>query len=163
LDVVKLGMSMKDYIADLIAMGVDEAGLLSIPRSASEWARKGREASVEFGVDDASTRLMQAVKAIEPHLEPIKQRWLERKKTDGVPKPEPGTKKVRVATRVDTPEMLLARQHWSRFKKKIKARPALADFYKHIVAWIPRDPTTRGHLYYRPPGGGELCPFWLTE
>ena len=144
-------------------MGIDEAVLLAIPRIAAEWAQDGSAASAEFGIDNASEALMNLARALKPILEPIKKRWLTAKsvKKGSVQKRE--KQAVRVEVDVDTREMELARQHWKRFKAKIKARPALSAFYDHIIDWIPRDPTARGHLYYRPPGGGEFCPFWLTE
>lgn len=160
------GLDLGQAVHGITEMGVDEAVMLSIPRIASEWAKEGeKKASAEFGIDDATERLMNLVRDLKPVLEPIKQRWLTKKNGGNNPESNAtrGKKGVRVTIGTDTREMELARQHWSRFKKKIKARPALENFYDHMIAWIPRDPTAKGHLYYRPPGGGEFCPFWLTE
>lgn len=146
---------------------IDEAILLSIPQVAMKWAGNKYEAAGEFGVEDAAGELKRLVAELKPILEEIKHRWLARKRAEqGSVKQQgqsKGRKAVRVAKGIDTKEMILARQHWKRFIKKIKARPALADFHKHVVQWMPRDPTTRGHLYYRPPTGGEFYPFWLTD
>jgi hypothetical protein len=159
------GLDLKQAVHGITEMGVDESVMLSIPRIASEWAKKKQDASAEFGIDNATERLMNLIRDLKPVLEPIKQRWLTKKNAGN--NSEPNSKRVKKGVRVsmgtDTREMELARQHWSRFKKKIKARPALASFYDHMNAWIPRDPTAKGHLYYRPPGGGEFCPFWLTD
>jgi len=157
------GLNLEQAIKGIIDMGVEERVLLSIPGVASAWAKDGQGASVEFGIDDASSKLMKLVRELKPVLEPVKARWLKAKAgSEGVTR-QKGKKTVRVTMADDTREMELARQHWARFKKKIKARPALSHFYKHIVEWVPRDPSTRGHLYYRPPTGDDLCPFWLTE
>jgi hypothetical protein len=79
----------------------------------------------------------------------------------GAPKTNSG--KQRVARGVDTPELALARQHWSRFKKSIRKRPSLVNFYDHMIQWVDRSPTAKGHFHYRAPDGGQLCPFWLTD
>jgi hypothetical protein len=161
LDTIKLRESISGYIGELVNMGVDEIALLSIPKIAAEWACKGDQAREVFGGHNVSERLMEAVKAIKPHLAPIKEKWLG---MENAKKPGGKVKKgIRVALRQDTDEMVLARQHWSRFKAKIKARPALKAFYDHMTDWIDRSPTARGHLYYRPPGGGEFYPFWNTQ
>lgn len=168
LDILKHRDSISQYMKELVAMGIDEAGFLSIPKIAAEWTKKGAKAEIEFG-EGARDRLSMVVNALQPHLNPIRERWLARKQAGGEGKVKSGKRGVRVALREDTPEMKLARQHWKRFKEKIKARPALMDFYTHMAGpngddgWIDRGPTARGHLYYRPRGGGELCPFWLTE
>lgn len=167
LDTVKFKDSIPLYIRQLIEMGVDEFGLLAIPKVASEWAGKGDKAGERFGRENPSEKLMEAVKAISPYLAPIKQKWLAQKKSATKKIDEtisaPPKKKIRLALRTDTKEMQLARAHWKRFKSKVKARSALKDFYAHMAQWIDRSPTARGHLYYRPPGGGEFYPFWLTE
>jgi CheY-like chemotaxis protein len=158
------GLDLGEAVKGIVTgMGVDEAVLLSIPRVAAEWARDGQAASAEFGIEHASEALSNLIRELKPLLKPIKQRWLEKKRAPKGDAPKRGKEAVRVTVAADTREMELARQHWKRFKAKTKARPALAAFYDHIIAWIPRDPTARGHLYYRPPGGGEFCPFWLTE
>lgn len=157
---------LNDAFKGIAEMGVDEKVLLSIPRVAANWASKGNDADAEFEIDNAPDALMALVRKLKPILEPIKNRWLAEKKSatgEGKPSGKRGKATVRVAVDVDTNEMELARQHWFRFKAKIKARPGLKTFHEHVINWIPRDPTARGHLYYRPPGGGEFCPFWLTE
>lgn len=156
-------LDLQQAVDGILKMGVDEAVLLAIPRIAAEWGRRGSVADAQFSVEGAPDALAALVKNLRPILEPIRLRWLHKRQTGVRSGSNSGGKKVRVALAADSKEMELARQHWSRFKKKIKARPALKDFHTHMEAWISRDPTSRGHLYYRPPGGGELCPFWLTE
>ena len=162
LDTIKMQDSIPDYLRGLVNMGIDECGLLSIPKIAAEWAHKGGEARKEFG-ENASEKLMEAVRAIAPHLKEIKDRWLQSKTGGSGAKPKTGKANVRITLRQDTDEMVLARQHWKRFQNKIRKRPSLAEFHKHMTQWVDRSPTARGHLYYRPPGGGEFYPFWLTE
>lgn len=158
------GLSLTETIKGFQDMGIAEEVALGIPRAAMEWARKGTDANAQFGIDHASEALANLVRDLKPVLEPIKKCWLANKQPDGKPKPKgPKETSIRVALREDTAEMQLARAHWKRFKTKIKARPALKEFDAHMTQWIDRSPTARGHLYYRPPGGGEFCPFWLTE
>ncbi|HEX8078317.1 MAG TPA: hypothetical protein VF511_10925, partial [Chthoniobacterales bacterium] len=139
--------------------------LLSVPKIASDWARRGWMANAEFGMSDAPNELLELGRRLRPLLGPVKERWLIKKsnkagrgKQSATPK-----KRIRVAKRLDTPEMRLARQHWKRFKNAISRRPALREFLDHMEAWVPRDPSSKGHLHYRPPAGGEFLPFWLTE
>ena len=159
---------MAEAVKSITECGIDEASLLAIPKVASEWATKGNKANAEFGFDDAPERLRSLVRALKPVLSPIRERWLAQREQKaaktGVSSKKSGSKStIRVARGNETREAQLARQHKKRFLSKIKSRPALREFYDHMMKWIPADPTTRGHLYYRPPGGGELCPFWLTE
>ncbi len=156
-------LDLGDTIRGFIEMGVDEVALLAIPGAATDWARKGMDAEAEFSITNASDKLANLVRDLKPILAPIRERWLAEKQAGSKGKLKTGEKKLRVALREDTAEMQLARAHWKRFKTKIKARPALKEFDAHMTQWIDRSPTARGHLYYRPPGGGEFCPFWLTE
>ncbi|HPA16151.1 MAG TPA: hypothetical protein PLU30_00290 [Verrucomicrobiae bacterium] len=156
-------LDLGDTIQGFINMGVDEAALLAIPGAAMEWARKGAEAEAELSITNASEKLANLARDLKPILAPIKERWLAGKKAGGKGKAKAGKKGIRVALREDTPEMELARQHWKRFKAKIKARPALKELDAHMTQWIDRSPTARGHLFYRPPSEREFCPFWLTE
>jgi hypothetical protein len=158
-------LDLGETIQGYIRMGVAEVALLAIPRAAMDWVGKGGGAEAEFSVKNASEKLANLVHDLKPILAPIKERWLIKKKAGDPPKPTDPAEppRIRVALREDTAEMQLARAHWKRFKSKIKARPALKEFETHMTQWIDRSPTARGHLYYRPPGGGEFCPFWLTE
>jgi hypothetical protein len=130
-----------------------------------EWARKGEAADTVFRRDDAANSLVALVAELKPLLLPIRERWLAKKQGGAQTPKKKGNKgdKVRVAHAVDTDEMKLARAHWKRFKEYIGRRKKLEEFLKHVVDWIPRDPTTRGQLHYRPPTSTDLYPFWLTE
>lgn len=164
LEANRRGLDLDTTVKGIIDMDIDEAVLLAIPKRAMAWAKEGTDADAQFGIDHASEALGNLVRKLKPVLEPIKQRWLAKKETEATPEPKKGKKTgLRVALREDNAEMQLARAHWKRFKAKINARPALKEFEAHMAQWIDRSPTARGHLYYRPPGGGELCPFWLTE
>lgn len=141
--------------------------LLSLPAVAAHWAKKGETADQEFGQEDAPSKLMRLVEQLKPLILPIREKWVAVKEkertTGGNPNKKVSKGKIRVARGVDTAEHALARQHWSRFKKSVSKRPALAEFHDHMRMWVDRSPTAKGHFHYRPPDGGQLCPFWLTE
>jgi len=142
-----------------------EEVLLTIPAKAMEWAKRGDAADTVFRRDDASSSLAALAAQLRPLLRPIYLRLQAKKEAEAAGREKaPKTKKnIRVAQAVDTPEMKLARAHWKRFKEYIGRREMLGDFLEHVRLWIPRDPTTKGHLHYRPPTSSDLYPFWLTE
>jgi len=148
-----------DSYEDTYGTGV----LLSLPAKAADWASRGVKACRQFTSDDAPAELMSLSRTLRQELGPRREGWIqERQSGNSIPKTQKGAK-VRVARGIDNAELALARQHWSRFKKQIGARPALAELRQHMIQWIDRSPTAKGHLHYRPPGGDDLCPFWLTE
>jgi len=152
-----------DSYEDTFGTGV----LLSLPKKAADWAGQGVKACRQFISDDAPAELMNLSGTLRHLLAPRRDQWVAEKRNAPVhekgaaKKPKSG--KVRVAQGIDNAELALARQHWRRFKKQVGARPALAEFRQHMIQWIDRSPTAKGHLHYRPPGGDDLCPFWLTE
>lgn len=139
------------------------AVVVSLPGRAAHWAARGEEACRRFNTNEAPIELMQLSRALRPLLAPKLEQWLKTRSEGTTSGAGKKSGKVRVARGVDTPELALARQHWSRFKKAIGKRPALAEFREHITKWVDRSPTSKGHFHYRPPGGVELGPFWLTE
>jgi hypothetical protein len=145
-----------------------EEVLLSLPAKADTWAAKGQQACAQFGVDDAPAELRELARSLRSLLAPIRDRWVKERalssaSTQVATDKRRASGRIRVAKGTDTPELVLARQHWKRFKTTIKKHPSLVDFLDHMIQWVDRSPTAKGHLFYRPPGGGELCPFWLTE
>jgi hypothetical protein len=141
--------------------------LLSLPAKAAAWAKDGARACREFNSDDAPAELMELSRALRDALATRREVWLRDRQNSPAAGSKEGKKpksgKIRVSRGTDTPELVLARQHWQRFKKILGARPALAEFREHMIQWIDRSPTAKGHLHYRPPGGDDLCPFWWTE
>ena len=156
------GLDLRDAINNMVE-SYGEPVVISLPGRAAAWAARGDDACRKFNSNDAPPELMSLARALKLHLAPMREKWL---KSKGEGQPSGSGKnsgKVRVARGVDMPELALARQHWSRFKKAIGNRPALATFREHMIQWVDRSPTAKGHFHYRPPGGTELCPFWLTE
>jgi hypothetical protein len=145
-------------LVDSYVESYGEPVVVSLVGRAAAWAARGEKAKNEFGRNNAPAELKSLVHTLKPLVAPMREKWLaERGKT------KPRASKQRVARGVDTPEFALARAHWSRFKKAINKRPSLADFYEHMVQWVDRSPTVKGHFHYRPPNGDQRCPFWLTE
>jgi DNA-binding NarL/FixJ family response regulator len=142
-----------------------EEVLLTLPSRANHHLQNINQASETFGIPDVGSELVLLIKSLKPILVPIRERWLAKKeeaKKSGV-KSDPVGGRVRVARGVDNAELALARQHWLRFKQYIGRRPALKEFGEHVISWVDRNPTTKGHLFYRPKDGGNFYPFWLTE
>jgi hypothetical protein len=149
---LNLDTVIKDYVESY-----GERVILSLPAIAAKWANRREAANRQFNIEDAPVELIQLATSLRTLLGPMRDRWLN---NESQPRRED---QPRVAQGMETPELRLARQHWLRFKKYIGRRPALAEFREHMIQWIDRSPTAKGHLYYRSPGGGDLCPFWLTD
>jgi len=141
--------------------------LLSLPAISAKCAEDGEKACRDFNSDDAPANLMALSQSLKVALAPRRERWLQEREALAVASPTSGKRpksgKIRVSKGTESAELVLARQHWQRFKKILAARPALAEFREHMIQWIDRSPTAKGHLHYRPPGGDDLCPFWWTE
>lgn len=152
-----------DSYEDSYGIGV----LLSLPKKAADWAGQGLKACRQFTSDDAPAELMELSGTLRHLLAPRREKWRTEKENAPTPTTRAGKKqkgeKIRVAKGVDSRELELARTHWSRIKLYLGRRPALAEFRQHLIQWIDRSPTAKGHLHYRPPGGDDLCPFWLSE
>jgi DNA-binding response OmpR family regulator len=144
-----------------------ENTLLALPSVAARWAKRGDAADQEFGMEEAPAKLMRMAEQLKPLLLPIREKWEKERKenlaTGANSSKKPSKKKIRVARGVDTAELGLARAHWKRFKASIARRPALGEFHEHMIQWVDRSPTAKGHFHYRSPDGSHLCPFWLTE
>lgn len=142
-----------------------EEVLLTLPGRANHHLKYLKNARERFEMTDVGSELLELMGNLKPILVPIRERWLARKeeeKKSGI-KSDPIPGRVRVSRGIDNAELALARQHWLRFKKYISRRPALKEFGEHVISWIDRNPTTKGHLFYRPKDGGNFYPFWLTE